>query len=115
MSETAACPDLASPLHSAGDGMFSTRRSGLRPWTLFLRGVGSLIEICPPKSRYYELLPPRTVDQAFAEYRANIEHYLGAATRAWEAEQEEEPPGVEQPPGAPNESDPTKSEEEETG
>lgn len=109
MSGTAACLDLASPLHSAGDGMFSTRRSGLRPWTLFLRGVGSLIEICPPKSRYYELLPPRTVEKAFAEYRANIEHYLGAATRAWEAEQEEEPPG------APNEPDSTKSEDEETG
>lgn len=92
--------------------MFSTRRSGLRPWTLFLRGVGSLMEVCPPKSRYYELLPPRTVEKAFAEYRANIEHYLGAATRAWEAEQEEEPPGVEEPPGAPNESDSTKSEEE---
>lgn len=107
--------------------MFSTRRVGLRPWTLFLRGVGSLIEICPPKSRYYELLPPRTVEQTFAEYRANIEHYLGAATRAWEVEHQEEarggeePPGGdeardgEEPPGAPNESDSTKSEEEETG
>lgn len=98
--------------------MFSTRRFGLRPWSLFLRGVGSLIEICPPKSRYYELLPPRTVDQAFAEYRANIEHYLGAATRAWEAEHEEEArggedaPDGEEPPDAPNESDSTKSEEE---
>lgn len=71
-----------------------------------MRGVGSLLEICPPKSRYYELLPPKTIEEAFTEYRANIEHYLGAATHAWEAEQEEEPTA------ASNESESTKSEEE---
>lgn len=88
--------------------MFSTRRFALRPWDLFLRGVGSLLEICPPKSRYYELLPPETIEEAFAVYRANIEHYLGTATHAWEAEQQEEQMGVS------NESESAKSEGEET-
>lgn len=88
--------------------MFRTRRFALRPWVLFLRGVGSLLEICPPKSRYYQLLPPRTVDEAFAVYRANIEHYLGTATRAWEAEHQDKPISVS------NESEPAKSEREGT-
>lgn len=76
-----------------------------------MRGVGSLLEICPPKSRYYELLPPETIEEAFAAYRANIEHYLGVATHAWEAEQEEEPTAA----STESESPKSEEEEEETG
>lgn len=73
------------------DPMFTTRPLALRPRDLFLRGVGSILEICPPPSRFHELVLPQTADEAFALYRANIEGYLGAAVARWEGEEEDAP------------------------
>lgn len=69
------------------DSMFTARRPAPRPRDLFLRGVGSILEIAPPRSRFHELVPPQTADEAFARYRANLERYLGAAVARWEAEE----------------------------
>lgn len=94
--------------------MFTTHRLSLRPRDLFLRGVGSILEICPPRSRFYELASPETAEEAFAVYRANIERCLGTAVARWEAEQggvpaaessdEPKPPEPEQEPSRTGES-----------
>lgn len=67
--------------------MFSARRPAPRPRDLFLRGVGSILEICPPRSRFHELVPRETAAEASARYRADLERYLGAAVARWEAEE----------------------------
>lgn len=66
--------------------MFTARRPALRPRDLFRRGVGSILEIGPPRSRFHEFVPRETVAEAFGRYRAEIERDLGAAVARWEAE-----------------------------
>lgn len=66
--------------------MFTARRPALRPRDLFRRGVGSILEIGPPRSRFHEFVPRETAAEAFARYRAEIERDLGAAVARWEAE-----------------------------
>lgn len=69
------------------DSMSTARRPAPRPRDLFRRGVGSILEIAPPRSRFHELVPSQTADEAFARYRADLERYLGAAVARWEAEE----------------------------
>lgn len=66
--------------------MFTARRPALRPRDLFRCGVGSILEIGPPRSRFHEFVPRETAAEAFARYRAEIERDLGAAVARWEAE-----------------------------
>lgn len=84
------------------DSMFTARRPAPRPRDLFLRGVGSILEIAPPRSRFHELVPRETAAEASARYRADLERYLGAAVARWEAEEGGAPaaePSVEPTPG----------------
>ena len=84
------------------DSMSSARRPAPRPRDLFLRGVGSILEIAPPRSRFHELVPRATAKEASARYRADLERYLGAAIARWEAEEGGAPaaePSVEPFPG----------------
>lgn len=82
--------------------MFSARRPAPRPRDLFLRGVGSILEIAPPRSRFNELVPRETAAEASARHRADLERYLGAAVARWEAEEGGVPaaePSAEPSPG----------------
>lgn len=76
--------------------MFTARRPALRPRDLFLRGVGSILEIAPPRRRFREFVPRETGENGFARYRADLEGYLRAAIARWE-EEEGGAPAVESP------------------
>lgn len=89
--------------------MFRTRQLSLRPRDLFLRGVGSILEICPPRSRFYELAPAATAEEAFAVYRANLERCLGAAVARWEAEQDGVPAAESSDEPKPTEPEPNRT------
>lgn len=86
-------------------GMFDIRRGPVPTWHLFLRGMGSLMEIWPPPGRLTELVPEETPAEAFGAYRAEVEACLREAFGQWEvAPQTDEEKGVEVPPADRRES-----------
>lgn len=78
--------------------MFDIRRGPVPTWHLFLRGMGSLMEIWPPPGRLTELVPKETPAEAFGAYRAEIEDCLREAFGHWEsATPTDDEKGVEAP------------------